>query len=307
MGRTVVSFLVLAGCAPRPTPDQGPSPPVLRSAIVSVSGDFATDVDITATPVTHVLPSPQPATVRVIATSTSAQAADLRVALYGADGSATPFTTFKNGAWSLDATLTPGIALTVQVDAQGAATSAVSGTLTVPTRAAALAGKWETRFFATDKTIAARNVATWQDGAWSEDRPGGVHASGTYSVAGELLSVSESGVTRSGAFYVDEVYASVAPWSRDAGSGLSGVWHREGESLTLSAGAVTDGGVAWDGSFLRGVSGATGETGYYRVVPNDNYANNYGDFLHQKSSAAERFELFVIRDGHLLVTPMLRQ
>ena len=75
---------------------------------------------------------------------------------------------------------------------------------------------------------------------------------------------------------------------------------------------TNDASITWDGTFSE-TTGTGTRNGYYRVVKNDNYVANFGNFLHRRVTSengavanAITFELFVIRLGHLMLTPQLR-
>ncbi len=140
---------------------------------------------------------------------------------------------------------------------------------------------------------------------------------------------------REAVYHVDGVYFSDRPYTRTAGTvgNVVGTWERsyayylpDGADLELAEDVTETLTLAGDDSFNFNHSGtrytsggeeAISETksGSWFVDPNEDYSDNYGDFLvfttdtvdgEALASTIEDCELHVIRNGRLLVRPSIR-
>jgi hypothetical protein len=283
--------------------------------------------------------TPSSLELRVFASDDVTPAEELSVALVDpADGSIYSDTTraFERGLWILTHEAAPGLAFTLVVtDAAGRATP-LGNTLTFPTLADGITRAWTALQYDTSETLTAQVEERWMDGRFCHLDAGG--PGGTYTVAGDTLSVQERHTSPCGTdpgaegatvertiesqLYVDDTYFALSRYDRGEGgeTDTAGVWERS-STVTDAAGSSTRRvdtlTLSEDGSYQQtidegGVIGS--ESGTYEVATNSDYTFDYGDFLIFRverrdgtTLPAPETELrwFVLRDGHLLVEPLV--
>lgn len=244
-----------------------------------------------------------------------------------------------NGLWELELALGPGATVRPQVTDGAGQSTAWPHALQIPTREEATVATWEWRRYAEDQSIEDRLLATYaEDGTWVEDRQSdGRRRTGTYTIEADMITIQVRTddspgedtdpdtveFETEGILHTDDLYLAQAPLEREGtGDGLRGTWNavrrvagppewRATTRLTLNA----------DGTYEERV--ATGATdmprtvaGRYAVVPNENYTDPAGDFLHFEPTHVDgeetrdeppRFELYARRGDRLLLSPWLRR
>ena len=282
--------------------------------------------------------SPSSLEVRVFASDDVTPAESLTVELVDpavgsayADASAA----FQRGLWVLSHQAGPGTAFTVAVtDAAGNRTE-LGNTLTFPSLADGVARSWTALQYDDSQTLVSQVEEHWMDGQFCHVDAGG--RGGTYAVDGDTLTVEERFTTACGtdpgtdadtvertvesALYVDDVYFAFSRFDRDGdGTGATGTWTRSsavtdsGGTSTMTAETLT---LSAEGAFQRSTDdGATTstESGTYEVITNSDYTFDYGDFLVLTIESRDGAALstpeteqrwFVVRDGHLLIEPLV--
>ena len=325
------------------------TPPEFRDVRVDIYSAPSIQLDLNNQDVTRVLPMAFPATFTVLTTDdTSTQDAITVTVLLGEGdtpvGGQTP--AFSNGLWKVEVPeVAPGETYRVRVEDEAGNGDIWIHTLTIPTLDEAVAGDWDTRWYDAEGTFSHSWNATWSDGTWVETRvdPAGQFG-GTWTIDGDLLTVetttSDPGdgdpatVERrdQSGFYVDETYFAAWPLERvGEGVGIEGTWTRSGikvwqdsgeglhldedETHTLvfaEGGALT---LTLEG-IIDGVEDQTQViTGTWVLVPNENYIENYGDYLVITLDTLDGapldepnswVDLMVIRHDLLLLSPKVR-
>lgn len=325
------------------------TPPEFRDVRVEILSSPPVTVDLNSMDVERVLPMPVPAAVTVLLKDDTAAADQLKVDLLLDDvvlDAADVVPSFSNGLWTLKVpTLGPGQRLQVQAGDAAGNSSIWSFSLQIPTLEEAMAHQWQTPFYTAQGQLLTTWTATWNpDFTWEESRSDpDVTVSGWWQTDQGLLSVAETRSTpgdsngdtiefkRQGAFYVDETYFAHLPLQRiEPGSGMEGVWSTSWLTWegTLAAEQPTQ-DVTWtihlnaDGSCLGKRTGlfpgdddqTTTLEGTWQEVPNENYIDNYGNYLVvtfvQQDGVAlatpvTQVDLAVIRNGLLLLSPKIR-
>lgn len=325
------------------------SPPEFRIVLVEIQASPSVPVDLNNKDVERVLPMAFPAVFTVFATDDTSAADALVVTVLEGDGM-TPVegqaAAFANGLWDVEVpAVGPGQTYRVRVEDEAGNGLVWDYALTIPTLADAVVGDWDTRFYDELGAHSHSWEATWnEDGTWEESRvEPAKQVEGTWAIHGDLLTVYETKSEPGDAdpatverrdesgFYVDEIYFAAAPLLRaDDGTGLEGVWTRarkgwlhDGESLTLVADVTDTLELVDDGTFEIRVKGTDNwdpsylmvSQGSWVLVPNENYIENYGDYLVFNVETIDDVpedppmswvDLMVIRHDMLLLSPKVR-
>lgn len=326
------------------------TPPEFRDVRVEIHASPSIPLDLNNQDVERVLPMAFAATFTVFTTDDESDADAIDVIILVGDD-ATPVDaqepTFSNGLWTVEVPeVAPGQTYRVQVADEAGNVDTWTYSLTIPTLEEALVGDWDTRWYDTEGAHLHSDHATWSaDGAWVETQADPAdELGGTWALDGDRITVEtttqESGDTdpetierrdESG-FYVDETYFATWPLERvGEGSGIEGtwtrtgikVWQESGEGLHLDEDAthtfvLEEGGamtLTLEG-LLDGVEDQTEViTGTWVLVPNENYIENYGDYLVLTVDAVDGVpmdepstwvDLMVIRHELLLLSPKVR-
>jgi len=332
-----------------PDGDGDTTPPEFRDVRVEIHAAPSIPLDLNNQDVERVLPMAFPATFTVFTTDDESDAEAIVVTILSGEDD-TPVVdqeaSFSNGLWTVDVpSVAPGETFRVQVDDEAGNTDVWTYALMIPTIEEALVGDWDTRFYDAEGAHMHSYEASWlADGTWTETEvdPDDV-LGGSWSVDGDLITVDittrasgdddpetverrdESG------FYVDETYFATWPLERvGEGNGLAGTWTRavkvwedtgQGQVLTNDETHtidLEDGGAltVTIAGFVDGVEDQTEViTGTWVLVPNENYIENYGDYLVLTVDTIDGepmdepdtwVDLMVIRHELLLLAPKVR-
>jgi len=325
------------------------TPPEFRDVRVEIHASPSIIVDLNNQDVERVLPMAFPAAFTVFTTDDESVADAIVVTvLQGdedvpADGQEAAF---ANGIWTVAVPgMGPGQTWRVRVEDEAGNADVWTYALIIPTLDEAVVGDWDTRWYTEEGVHSHSWEAAWStDGTWEESRAEPTEqVEGTWAIDGDLLTVSETTsqpgdpdpdtveVMSEGGFYVDETYLSTVPMHRTGeGDGLEGTWSRDvlrwplpvGEEFV--AGDVTETlALNGDGTCEYRVEGSQDPvsdyldvvTGTWVLVPNENYIENYGDYLvivHETRNGepldppAVVVDLMVIRHDLLLLSPKVR-
>jgi hypothetical protein len=300
------------------TSDDGQSdsaPPEFRDVRVELVGEYAMLVDLNSGPAAPIIPEPVPASFTVFVTDDRSAAESLAVTLLDQDSEepvAGQVATFSNGLWHIETMVEPGSRLVVRAADEAGNVSVWKHALAVPTLTEAVQGRWITRFFDVQRACKDGWESEWQaDGTWEESRESNtVVVGGGWSIDEDVLTVTETWRADRDAnaatvewqrvcrFYVDDVYLHECPYLRmGEGDDIVGTWERSFQESALVKGMLStvrdvtetwtfeeDGtwkleqtGLADAGSGLEPTDAVT--NGTYEVVLNDNYVDDFGDFL----------------------------
>ncbi len=326
------------------------TPPEFRDVRVEIGSAPPIELDLNTNSVTRILPMPFPATFTILVKDDQTAAEQIHVSVT-LEGSQEPVSgqqaTFNNGLWTLSIPeLGPGQLLRIHAQDAAGNASAWTNTLEIPSLATALTASWQTPFYNAQGQLQTTWNATWEaDFTWEEirsDPP--LTMQGTWQLSESLLAVVE---TRSsggdqdpetqehkleGDFYVDETYFSHLPMHRSGqGSGLEGTWTQTWKAWSATASGLQvaeDVHLTWvlnpNGQFQSTRTGLyPGDDdatqmmqGTWVEVPNENYIDNYGNYLvitvdeidgAALDAALEQVDLAVIRNGLLLLSPKIRK
>ena len=325
------------------------TPPEFRDVRVEIQAAPSIPLDLNNKDVERVLPMAFPAVFTVFATDDTTAADALIVTILEGDGT-TPVegqaAAFANGLWDVEVpAVGPGQTFRVRVEDEAGNGVVWDYALAIPTLAEAVTGDWDTRFYDELGAHSHSWEATWnEDGTWEESRvEPAVQVEGTWALDGDPLTVAETKSEpgdgdpatvdhkRETGFYVDEIYFAAAPYLRSGdGTGLEGTWSRarkrwqdDGDGLTLVEDVTDTLELLADGTLEITVEGPQDDQpddllvmkGSWVLVPNENYIENYGDYLVMEVDTLDGVvqdnpvswvALMVIRHDLLLLSPKVR-
>ncbi|MFH1530857.1 MAG: hypothetical protein ABIK09_09020 [Pseudomonadota bacterium] len=325
------------------------TPPEFRDVRVEIHAEPSIPLDLNNQDVERVLPMAFPATFTVFTTDDVSTADAITVTILLGDGDTLvegQVAAFSNGLWTVEVPeIAPGQTLRVRVEDEAGNPDLWIHALTIPTLEEAVVGDWDTRFYDAEGSHTHSWEATWDaDGTWEESRvEPALQLAGTWSIDGDRITTeittAEPGdadpttVDRrdESGFYVDETYFATWPLVRvDEGTGLEGTWTRavkvwsngdeglvlnedETHEITFAAGGVLT--ITREGI----IDGAPDQVlvlgGTWVRVPNENYIENYGDYLVITLETLDGapldepdawVDLMVIRHDQLLLSPKVR-
>jgi len=327
-------------------PPEG-TPPEFRDVRVEIHASPSISLDLNNQDVERVLPMAFPAVFTVFTTDDESAAESIVVTVLEGNGDVPAEgqeAAFANGIWTVAVpAVGPGQTWRVRVE-DGAGNSDVwVHALIIPPLDEAVVGDWDTRWYTEEGVHSHTWEAVWSaDGTWEESRQG-TELTGTWALDGDLLTVDT--LTKEGtpnpppvpqrvvsAFYVDETYFAASPMERvGEGSGVTGEWTHEtdpwrdedGEGFVLvHSGRYTysyEEGGAFTMTFEGTADGVPDQvrttTGNWVLVPNENYIENYGDYLVTSLEETDGeplpqpikvVSLMVIRHELLLLSPKVR-
>ncbi len=321
--------------------------PDIRDVRVELSGSVKGLFDLNAGDATAIVPpgvAPPLATVTVFAVDDVTPGDQLTVSVRDGEGKtlATQDQQFSNGLWKVSLEVHPGLVVGVEVkDAEGNGTTWMHR-LIVPTGAEAILGKWDRPFYDQNFDLVKHGTTTFFEGQWSQEGVESAPVTGEYEVDGEELTLRlddvaaanpEAPSQRVCAFFVDKTYFHHCPFVA-AGEAveIQGVWTRSyreyrgsGNSTQLlrdvtetlefqedGAWTLTVSGDVWDGTAMS--PSVESSQGSYQVRLNENYIDNFGDFLVLEGDpfpadlfgALNTVSLFKLANGTLLIAPLIR-
>ena len=325
------------------------TPPEFRDLRVEIQASPSIPLDLNNKDVERILPLAFPAVFTVFTTDDTSEADALIVTILEGDGT-TPVdgqaAAFANGLWTVEVpVVAPGQTFRVRVEDEAGNGLVWDYSLTILTLEDAVVGDWDTRFYDELGAHSHSWEATWnEDGTWEESRvEPAVQVEGTWALDGDLLTVAETksepgdedpttvDLKRETGFYVDEIYFAAAPYLRSGdGTGLEGTWSRarkmwldDGDGLTLVEDVTDTLDLMGDGTLEITVEGPKADQpddlkimlGSWVLVPNENYIENYGDYLvfnvetidgEPQDPPMSWVDLMVIRHDMLLLSPKVR-
>ncbi len=325
---------------------QDETPPLLRSVFAELSGGLMATVDLSSSSQLRILPFEHMIEFSILVTDETTSSDELEITISGGDGQAceNQSAIYSSGLWRAECMISPGQSLSVQVaDASGNISQ--SNLLSIPSYLNAISGGYSIPQYGVNGQLEGNHSAVYSsDGNWQEQQhTTGQEYAGTFEVDGSILiwrqtispEDSDSQTIEEASrvnFYVDADYFSLSPLQRlGEGAGVLGVWQSSlqplGTSLagdelglpivrTLSLVEQQTSVDGWQGTWTETVEQGSvmilSHSGEYRVVPNENYTENFGDFLHRRviggpDDTQEIYELFVLRFGQLLLSPHIRQ
>ncbi len=325
------------------------TPPEFRDVRVEIHAEPSIPLDLNNKDVERVLPMAFPATFTVFTTDETSPPEAIAVTILLGDGDTLvdgQEASFNNGLWTVEIPeIAPGQTYRVRVEDEAGNPDLWIHALIIPTLEEAMVGDWDTRWYEEDGTHSHSWEATWSaGGAWEESRiDPAMQVEGTWAIDGDLLTIAETKSEPGDAdpttvdrqdeteFYIDETYLAAGPLHRvDEGTGLEGTWTRavkvwedSGEGLNLVEDvshtfALKDGGglvITIEGAFDGEADKVQINQGTWVLVPNENYIENYGDYLVLSidtvdgaplAEANTWVDLMVIRHDMLLLSPRVR-
>jgi hypothetical protein len=328
--------------------------PSFRDVSASIQGEFSSQVDLSesATRVLPV-PAMTTFTVFADDNETGAEQLGIDVIDAQGEPLADQSSTFTSGLWKISVEVRPGMEVRLRATDRAGNSATTESTLKIPSQAEALVKDWQRRTYTNDdQSIDERiNLSIEGDGTWEEQRPDAT-LGGDYSVHGDVLRFSRTYLSSSDTnretierqvrsnYYVDGTYMHRSPWQRDGtadeSEGVAGTWTRSYKEYTPQDGAVslkrevtstltlsensesdntwsrTRSGTDYNGD--QGSAFTSTTSGTWKVVENESYGGNFGDYLvrtktHEDGTALESpetmSELFYTPLDLLLVSPYL--
>jgi hypothetical protein len=328
--------------------------PSFRDVSASIQGEFSSQIDLSesATRVLPV-PAMTTFTVFADDNETGAEQLSIDVVDATGESLDEQSTSFSAGLWKITVEVSPGMEVRVRATDRAGNSTTTESTLEIPSQAEALVNSWQRRTYTNDdQSIDERfNLSIKDDGTWEEQRPD-TTLGGDYTVDGDVLRFSRTYLSGNdtnretierqvrSTFYVDGTYMHRSPWQRDGtadgSEGVAGTWARSYKvyaprdgavslkrevtsTLTFSENSESDNtwsrtrsGTEYSGD--QGSSFTSTTSGTWRVVENESYGGNFGDYLvrtttHEDGTALESpettSELFYAPLDLLLLSPYL--
>ena len=231
-------------------------PPTIRSLIITISGDFSSEADITDTDQEVIIPITQNAEFRAFLGDDRTDREALSVEVVDGEVSPMPLDgqtpRFENGLWKIEVDVSPGMYLRLRIQDGDGHTLLSPFALILLTRQEAVVDIWERRYFG----LGQSRTATWDfemtaERGWSEDHgDGAMERGGTFSFDPDHLELAERYRANAdpidsnletiesitvGEYYVDNTYFSWDPLLRAEGSsGLVGTWTGNTQTFVLN-------------------------------------------------------------------------